>query len=210
MIGEWLYTFFIRAPIFKRWPKNSLKRLWIHRGVEWGSKIGPKSVTYYLNELLGKIWKNATTGGPRYSRTFYLRIRLFTLEEWFKMTIVQSKMDFLSANSRYVVKNDGTYLPRITRETCMSKFISWFKNLVQNENWNKKKVFSGYLDLCYNQFASLKAKRNRNLLFFLRKCSRISCNLFRVFNRFAVSRISPCQVCLNLILTVLQSCLILS
>ncbi len=26
-------------------------------------------------------------------------------------------MDFLSANSGFVVQNDGTYLPRITRET---------------------------------------------------------------------------------------------
>ncbi len=34
-----------------------------------------------------------------------------------KMTIFQSKMNFLSANSRFAVQNDGTYLPRITRET---------------------------------------------------------------------------------------------
>ena len=27
-------------------------------------------------------------------------------------------MDFLSANSRFAVQNDGTYLPRIMRETC--------------------------------------------------------------------------------------------
>ncbi len=34
------------------------------------------------------------------------------------MTLFQSKMNFLSANSRFVVQNDWTYLPRITRETC--------------------------------------------------------------------------------------------
>ncbi len=60
-----------------------------------------------------------TTGGPRYSRTFYLRIRLFAFEKWPKVTLFQSKMDFLSANSRFAVQNDGTYLPRITRETCI-------------------------------------------------------------------------------------------
>ncbi len=43
---------------------------------------------------------------------------------WSKMTIFQSKMDFLSANSRFAVQNDGTYLPRITRETCTLIF-SW-------------------------------------------------------------------------------------
>jgi hypothetical protein len=35
------------------------------------------------------------------------------------MTLFQSKMDFLSANSRFAVQNDGTYIPRITRETCI-------------------------------------------------------------------------------------------
>ncbi len=59
------------------------------------------------------------TGSPCYSRTFYLRICLFTFEKWPKMTLFQSKMDFLSANSRFEVQNDGTYLPRITMETCM-------------------------------------------------------------------------------------------
>ncbi len=67
---------------------------------------------------LSNFW---TTGSPRYSRTFYLRICLFTFEKWPKMTILQSKMDFLSANSRFAVQNDGTYLPRITRETCTFK-----------------------------------------------------------------------------------------
>ncbi len=31
-------------------------------------------------------------------------------------------MDFLSAKLRLAVQNDGTYLPRITRETCTDKF----------------------------------------------------------------------------------------
>ncbi len=35
------------------------------------------------------------------------------------MTLFQSKMDFLSANSRFAVQNDGTYLPRITRKACI-------------------------------------------------------------------------------------------
>jgi hypothetical protein len=37
-----------------------------------------------------------------------------------QLTIFQSKMDFLSGNSRFVVQNDGTYLLIITRETCIS------------------------------------------------------------------------------------------
>ncbi len=63
------------------------------------------------------------TGGPRYSRTFYLRIRLFTFEKRPKMTLFQSKMDFLSVNSRFAVQNDRTYLPRITRETCNANTV---------------------------------------------------------------------------------------
>jgi hypothetical protein len=63
------------------------------------------------------------------SRTFYLGIRLFTFEKWPKMTIFQSKMDFLSANSRFAVQNDGTYLLRITRETCTMKWN--FKLLIR-------------------------------------------------------------------------------
>ncbi len=58
------------------------------------------------------------TGGPRYSRTFYLQIRLLTFENRSKMIIFQSKIDLLSANSWFTVQNDGTYLPRIMRETC--------------------------------------------------------------------------------------------
>jgi hypothetical protein len=37
----------------------------------------------------------------------------------FKITIFQSKLDFLSANSRFAVQNGGPNLPRITRETCI-------------------------------------------------------------------------------------------
>ncbi len=56
-------------------------------------------------------------GGPRYSRTFYLRLHFFTLEKWSKMTILQTKIGFLFANSRFAVQNDRKYLPWITRET---------------------------------------------------------------------------------------------
>ncbi len=35
-----------------------------------------------------------------------------------KIAIFHSKMDFLPANSRFAVQNDGSYLPRITWETC--------------------------------------------------------------------------------------------
>jgi hypothetical protein len=70
------------------------------------------------------------TGGPRYSRTFYLRIRLFTLEKMV-MTIFQSKINFLSANSRFEVQNEGTYLPPITRETCII-FLIFMNNIQYN------------------------------------------------------------------------------
>ncbi len=40
-------------------------------------------------------------------------------KKWTEMTIFQSKMDFLPANSRLLeIINDGTFLPRITRENC--------------------------------------------------------------------------------------------
>ncbi len=58
---------------------------------------------------------------PLFSRTFYLRIRSFTFEKWPKMTLFQSKMDFLSAHSSFAVQNDGTHLPRITREIWIFK-----------------------------------------------------------------------------------------
>ncbi len=40
-----------------------------------------------------------------------------------KITIFQSKLDFLSANSRFAVQNGGPYLPRITMETCNHIFF---------------------------------------------------------------------------------------
>ncbi len=76
-------------------------------------------MTSFQSLLFFCFFTYKNTGSPRYSRTFYLRIRLFLFEKWPKMTLFQSKMDFLSANSRFEVQNDETYLPRITRETCM-------------------------------------------------------------------------------------------
>ncbi len=53
--------------------------------------------------LKGTILRN--TGGPRYSRTFYLRISLFA------MSIFQSKkMDFSSANSRFAGQKNAGYV----------------------------------------------------------------------------------------------------
>ncbi len=43
------------------------------------------------------------------------------------MTIIQSKIDFIFANSRFAVQNDGTYLARITTETCSP--MSWILRL---------------------------------------------------------------------------------
>ena len=36
--------------------------------------------------------QNENTGGPRYSRTFYLQICLFAFQNWFKMAIFKSKI----------------------------------------------------------------------------------------------------------------------
>jgi hypothetical protein len=55
--------------------------------------------------------KVASAGGPRYLRTFYLRIRLFTIAKIANMIIFQSKNDFLFVNSIFMVQNDGTYQP---------------------------------------------------------------------------------------------------
>jgi hypothetical protein len=43
------------------------------------------------------------SGSPHYSWTFYLRIHLFRIKNW-------SKMSYLSENSVFTVKNDGEYL----------------------------------------------------------------------------------------------------
>jgi hypothetical protein len=54
------------------------------------SKSSCPQQTWYIS--------SSDTGGPRYKWTFYLRIRFFTLEKRSKMTIFQSKMDFLSGS----------------------------------------------------------------------------------------------------------------
>ena len=59
-----------------------------------------------------------STGDPRNSRTFYLRICLFTLVKLVQNDNFLVKMYFLYANSEFAVQNKGTHLPRITRETC--------------------------------------------------------------------------------------------
>jgi len=59
------------------------------------------------------------TGDPCYLRTFYLQICLFTLTKLIKNDNFLVKNGLLSANSVFGVQNDGTYLPRITSETCI-------------------------------------------------------------------------------------------
>ena len=81
------------------------------------------------------------TGGPRYSRTFYLQICLFTFREWSKMTIFYWKMDVLSANSGFEVQNDRGYLPKITKETCSIKASIRFHKLI----WCS---YAGFLFIC--------------------------------------------------------------
>ncbi len=129
---------------------------------EWVQKFQDKQTLILPSEY--------NTGGPRYSRTFYLRICLFTLEKWFKMTIFQSKMDFLSANSGFAVQNDPTYLPRITRETCSSQVsdhwiqcYNWRK--IINQNWKEKKVVRKNKDfLCLAFFRVSSSSNFKRLL----------------------------------------------
>jgi hypothetical protein len=98
---------------------TTLEASFIFRGCWSSSKIWLElNIDPTLSNLPHLNRRKLSTGSPRYSRTFYLRIRSFTLEKRSKMIIFQSKMNFLSANSRFAVQNDGTYLLRITRETC--------------------------------------------------------------------------------------------
>ncbi len=53
---------------------------------------------------------------------FFIICRLFICEfTLVKMILFHSKKDFLSANSRFANQNHGTYLPRITTETCINR-----------------------------------------------------------------------------------------
>jgi hypothetical protein len=85
---------------------------------------------FHGRNAIKEMLYNSNTDGPRYSRTFYMRIRLFILAKMVKVSIFWSKMYFLSANSRFAVQNVGTYLPRITRETCIElKFRLLYLNV---------------------------------------------------------------------------------
>ena len=70
-------------------------------------------------------FQKSHTGGPRYSRTFYLRIRLFTLGKLVQNDHSLVKNGLLSGNSVFAVQNDRMYLPRITRETCTLCAVIW-------------------------------------------------------------------------------------
>jgi hypothetical protein len=82
---------------------------------------------YVLKTQIGTaLWWSLLAGG-RFSETqaalvirglFICEFAYSHQQKGSKITIFLSKMDFLSANSRFEVQNDGPYLPRITRETC--------------------------------------------------------------------------------------------
>ena len=76
------------------------------------------------------VVQKKTTGGPRYSANLLIHNSKLVMNDNFLV-----KMDFLSANSRFLVQNDGMYLPRITRETCTSLF------------YGRLRVFQGFLKL---------------------------------------------------------------
>ena len=87
-----------------------------------------KKTTFYAQSIKRlRISKgNATsTGGPRNLRTFYLQICLFTFQNW-------KKWQFSSQKWTFAVQNDGTYLPRITRETCSEFWNTFMERNKQN------------------------------------------------------------------------------
>jgi len=72
-------------------------------------------------------------------------------------------MDFLSANSGFAVQNDGTYLPRITRETCTSFleakkiFLKIFEAIDEDVNgYLSDKEFKKFIISCDIQVKYLK------------------------------------------------------
>jgi hypothetical protein len=83
-----------------------------------------KPVKFKKNQICSH--KKNSTDSPRYLRTFYLWSCLFTLSKMVKMIIFQLKIEYLVAYSRFEAQNDGTYLPRITREAFALSF--WGKN----------------------------------------------------------------------------------
>ncbi len=76
-------------------------------------------------------WANKLS--DKWVKHFYKRTIMFTfhLNDLKCTGCPRYLQDFLSANSRFAVQNDGTYLPRISRETCMGRLI----NLLE-ESWN--------------------------------------------------------------------------
>ncbi len=64
----------------------------------------------YATELVTDLFElKRSAGGPRYSRTFYLRINLFTLEKRSKMTTFQSKMDCMEWNVFTTINERNLY-----------------------------------------------------------------------------------------------------
>jgi hypothetical protein len=66
-----------------------------------------------------------------------------------------SKMDFLYANSRFQIQNDGTYLQRISRETCTTiwtlktYYLQYYK-ITENRNFiHVKKYYFGLRNLFF-------------------------------------------------------------
>ncbi len=57
-------------------------------------------------------------------------------------------MDFLSANSGFAVQNDGTYLPRITRETCT--YLKTLQTKLSTCVVSVVKINKLYYDITYN------------------------------------------------------------
>ncbi len=70
-------------------------------------------INYYYSTL---YQKKHNTGGPRYSRTFYLQICLLLSTKMVQNNNFPVKNGLFSANSSFAVQNDGPYLPQITRE----------------------------------------------------------------------------------------------
>jgi hypothetical protein len=79
---------------------------------------------YWEPRCINFFASHSRTGGPRYLRTFYLRIRLFILEKMVRNDKFSVKNGLIIYEFKIRGPNDGMYLPRITRETSIANRCS--------------------------------------------------------------------------------------
>ncbi len=137
------------------------------------------------------------TGGPRYSRTLICKFACSHMKNDLKLHFSSQKMGFISANSRFAVQNDGTYLLRITRETCTSYYprvslsldLIWFHTCKHFEFFFFKRTEPQY-PLKQTEKNAVSIKTN---LFLLVAFSLWTGELLSYWNRFRNFRFDTSQ-----------------